>query len=552
MENILEKKVSEIFDKYFGQEHLLYGELKNISINPPETVKNIAIYYPGMSIGGAERVISLQVLEFLKLGYGVTLLLDEGNERYIAYPIPDNVKVIFIPSVSEVIRSKSYLSREKKLNEIMENEHIDLFCHQYPTLRIALYDMLTVKKHNVFLLLLHHELFSQHFSYLSNIPYRQRHEDQLADGVVVLTKIEQLYCEILGINATYIPNPLGGYAVSAAPYNFQGDIVWGGRLENLQKQFMDIVPIMKEVVRFLPNVKIRVYGPEWHTGNLKRFECAVKENNLEDHIIYCGCVSEGASQMYENASVHLVTSAFESFGMAIAEGKMNGIPLVLYDMPYLELLQDKKGYIAVEPDNPRAAAEAIVRILTDQTLAERLSREAKQSVQKFIDFDYGAAWKKFITDLTDKDSVVEKLPPDREKLEMILDTLGYHYFKGVTSWLGEFRRESQKAGRRPYIKRLLQICLHDKKDNIVIYTYGVRGKEVKDILNHDLGIQEAFILDNKLAQEYEEIKELKDLKTLECAQYQFILCSSKAAIHEELLTSLRAYVPEENIIDLFG
>jgi hypothetical protein len=218
----------------------------------------------------------------------------------------------------------------------------------------------------------------------------------------------------------------------------------------------------------------------------------------------------------------------------------------------LELLQDKKGYIAVEHDNPKAAAEAIVRILTDQTLAERLSREAKQSVQKFIDFDYGAAWKKFITDLTDKDSVVENLPPDREKLEMIFDTFGYHYFKGVTSWLGEFRRESQKVGRRPYIKRLLQICLQDKKDNIVIYTYGVRGKEVKDILNHDLGIQEAFILDNKLAQEYEEIKELKDLKTLECAQYQFILCSSKAAIHEELLTSLRAYVPEENIIDLFG
>lgn len=80
----------------------------------------------------------------------------------------------------------------------------------------------------------------------------------------------------------------------------------------------------------------------------------------------------------------------------------------------------------------------------------------------------GAAWKRLITNLTDKDSVVEKLPLDREKLKMIFDMLGHHYFKGVS-----------------------------------------RSKELQEELR-------------------------------------------KAAIHEELLTSLRAYVSEENIIDLFG
>jgi hypothetical protein len=309
---------------------------------------------------------------------------------------------------------------------------------------------------------------------------------------------------------------------------------------------MDIVPIMKEVITVLPNVKIRVYGPEWPTDIAGQLENSAKENGLENNIIYCGNVIGDTSKMYEGVAVHLVTSAYESFGMAIAEGKMNGIPLVLYKMPYLELLKDGKGYIAVENDDTKAAAEAIVNILTNRQLAESLSIEAKQSVQKFINFDYGDAWRNLIVGLTDNVQSDDDFKVDLKSMEMIFDTMGYHYYKGLL-YLSDVRKNE----RRPYIKRILQIKLKGSEHEIVIYPYGKWGKEIKDILNKDLGIQETFIIDNKLSEFYEEIRNLNDLKSIDCSQYRFLVCSSNLNIHDELLSALMEYVPKENIVDIF-
>jgi glycosyltransferase involved in cell wall biosynthesis len=477
----------------------------------------------------------------------VILVLDEGNEESIAYPIPNEVKIIFITSILHVLSSKSFFTREEKLIEIITTEKIDLFIHHCSSSRILLYDLLVIRNNNVFSILVHHELFSQDLRVLSVNPYMQRYVYTLADRVVVLSEIEQIYYKILGIKAVYIPDPLGEYAVTSEAYNFKGDIVWIGRLDNNQKQYMDIITIMKNVTMLVPNAKIRVYGPEGEPGSVKQLENAVRENGLEDNIVYCGHVTGDTVKMYENASVHLVTSAYESFGMSIAEGKMNGIPLVLYKMPYLELLKDGKGFIAVENDDTKAVADAIVHILTNRELAERLSIESKESIQRFKKFDYGMAWHNLINSLTYNETLDDSLQIDVKSMEMIFDTLGYHYYKGL-SYLDDVRKNE----RRPYIKRLLQIKLQGNEHEIAIYPYGKWGKEIKDILNKDMGIQEAFIIDNKLAEAEENIRNLNDLKNIDCSKYQFLLCSSNSNIHQELLSSLREYVSGENILDVFG
>jgi hypothetical protein len=86
----------------------------------------------------------------------------------------------------------------------------------------------------------------------------------------------------------------------------------------------------------------------------------------------------------------------------------------------------------------------------------------------------------------------------------------------------------------------------------VIYPYGKWGKEIKDILNNDLNIHEAFIVDNRLSKIYKEIKSLNDMDDINCSQYLFLLCCTNDDIHDELLLLLKEYVPSENIVDVFG
>jgi len=59
-------------------------------------------------------------------------------------------------------------------------------------------------------------------------------------------------------------------------------------------------------------------------------------------------------------------------------------PIVASDLPSIrEILQDEKNAALVEPDNPRALAEGIKRVLMDKELAKRISKQGFKDVQEY-------------------------------------------------------------------------------------------------------------------------------------------------------------------------
>ena len=87
-----------------------------------------------------------------------------------------------------------------------------------------------------------------------------------------------------------------------------------------------------------------------------------------------------------------MTSSFEAFPMVIAESKMFSLPLVTYELPVVELLKDGKGYVNIEPHNIEQAKNTILDILNNREYAKKLSQEARESIQSFLDFDMTTAW----------------------------------------------------------------------------------------------------------------------------------------------------------------
>ena len=85
--------------------------------------------------------------------------------------------------------------------------------------------------------------------------------------------------------------------------------------------------------------------------------------------------------------------------MAIAESKFFELPMVLYKLERNELVRDGKGLISVEQGDYRGAANAIVNILTDAQLRKKLSAEARESLQPFLNYDIAGAWQKVFYDL---------------------------------------------------------------------------------------------------------------------------------------------------------
>ena len=81
---------------------------------------------------------------------------------------------------------------------------------------------------------------------------------------------------------------------------------------------------------------------------------------------------------YQQASIFVLSSKREGFPNVLIEAMALGCAVVSFDCPYgpNEIIQDGVNGLLVEDQNSKALTEALQRLMDDQRLRERLSREA--------------------------------------------------------------------------------------------------------------------------------------------------------------------------------
>lgn len=101
------------------------------------------------------------------------------------------------------------------------------------------------------------------------------------------------------------------------------------------------------------------------------------------------------------------------------------------------------------------------------------------------------------------------------------------------------------------IKNAVEKALGEGKRDFIIYPYGEYGVMAKQILNDSFGIQEKWILDNKLSKYNFNIKNLDFCKSLDASKYMVLFTCANPDVYKEVRGCLRNYFQEENIIDIF-
>ena len=109
----------------------------------------------------------------------------------------------------------------------------------------------------------------------------------------------------------------------------------------------------------------------------------LRELALEPHVTLLTELAEtDLPALYRGAALFVLLSHYEGFGLTVLEAMGCGVPAVIANRPSLpEIAGD--AALAVEPDDPEAAADALYRGLTDSALRATLAARGRQRAAQF-------------------------------------------------------------------------------------------------------------------------------------------------------------------------
>ena len=385
-------------------EHELLVRLASEPAPAPRKVRTIAIFYHRFYAGGIERVISEQFRYFLESGYKV-VLITETPPTDADFPVPAEVFRELVPATAT--------GRQEALRDIFERHEVDLYYTHASFARQTLWDLLIVR------FLLHrrvvvhaHGIFPCSLVWdEDNLQYRIDLY-RLADKLIVLTRADVFYYGAYGVDSVYLPNPLPviGKPDFSADSRFSARTVLAvGRICSV-KRTLDVLKVAAELQTVDPTIKFLIIGNHEDAIYWRQVQNFYRGKALGPTVNFLPYTTDIATE-YLKGSMLVVTSQLEGFPMVMAEAKGFALPVVSYDLPYVEFFrQERSGIIAVPQGDYRAMAQKVKSILDDRVLYDQLSKESRDSYERIIsENDLKASYVRIVEALESK-SEAERIP----------------------------------------------------------------------------------------------------------------------------------------------
>ena len=148
-------------------------------------------------------------------------------------------------------------------------------------------------------------------------------------------------------------------------------LLYISRLEHPAKnQFRLIEAYEKLPPEITGRYKLALCGADWHGADIIRARAA--DSPLKDQIVLTGFIAnEDVEEAYRGSAVYVFPSLFEGFGLSLIEAMHFGVPCACSETTSLGEL-GRGAALLFDPENPEAIADAMLRLLTDSALREKL------------------------------------------------------------------------------------------------------------------------------------------------------------------------------------
>lgn len=181
-------------------------------------------------------------------------------------------------------------------------------------------------------------------------------------------------------NIQVIPNPLSFYPEQFSTLQNKKVIAVGKH--GYQKGYDRLLPAWQRVVVKYPDWHLEIYGtiaPEM------KLAAQSQELNIENSVHFYPPEKDIQSK-YLDATLYVMPSRFEGFGMVLIEAMACGLPCVSFDCPHgpANIISHLEDGFLIENGNCIKMAEAITDLIENENLRIEMGKKAKVNVKRFL------------------------------------------------------------------------------------------------------------------------------------------------------------------------
>lgn len=178
-------------------------------------------------------------------------------------------------------------------------------------------------------------------------------------------------------------------------------ILFVGRLNRNHKRPHLLVEAFSKVVQEFPNWQVEIWGAKDRAEYCKQLETLIKKKNLQDRVLLQG-LSKNVPSALESGDIYVIPSAYEGFGLSLAEAMSTGLPVIGYKScsAVNELIIDGENGFLCE-DDVNDLVDKLKQLMSDKALRVRMGKQAHESVKQYAPAKIWDKWEQLMQDVVE-------------------------------------------------------------------------------------------------------------------------------------------------------
>lgn len=181
-------------------------------------------------------------------------------------------------------------------------------------------------------------------------------------------------------NSMVIANPTSFYPTESASLTNKKVIAVGK--QGYQKGYDRLLQAWQSVNKKNPEWRLEIYGT---IAPQEKLQEQAHQLKIKNSVSFYSPEKDIQSK-YVEASIYVMPSRFEGFGMVLIEAMACGVPCVSFDCPYgpSDIIANEMDGLLVTNGDTQALAKAIIQLIENEELRKSMGAKAKVNVQRFL------------------------------------------------------------------------------------------------------------------------------------------------------------------------